>query len=340
MHRFGLSILCLMMTFGCGVYLDFPSEGNNSQWRLLTYTDTAVFHLPKYAPIDSVVNLKGKTVYYPRTAKYFRLPASELQPGINEVSYIFYSNGKKRRSFERLYMVSDIEPRQLTVDDYLLLKHDEDAFTQGLLWKDGYLYETTGLIGESSLRILNPKNGDIIRNLPLDKQIFAEGFSWRSGEFIMLTWKDGLIYKFDAELEQIGVFPYKHEGWGLTTTDDNVLLTSDGTYSLHYLDENFKVDSTFQVYNNRGPVHYLNELEYIEGKVWANVLGSDIVQVIELTNGKVLMEIDLSACIDRHRYKQAGVLNGIAYNPHDKLVYFTGKNWPYIVVWRPLFFDK
>ncbi len=340
MVRHWLPILCLLTLSGCGVYLEYPPMGNNAQWKLMTDSDTAVYRLSKKAIIDSVINIDSKKVYYPSEADGFYLAGSQLNPGINELSLVFYSNGKKKRSYERLYMVSDLEPEQLTVEDYYLLKHDETAFTQGLLWKDGWLYESTGLVGQSSLRVINADNGDVIRRQSLDKNIFAEGISFVDEQLVLLTWKDGLVYKFNEALEQLGLYPYRREGWGLTTMEGHQLLSSDGSNSLHYLSTDYKIDSTFQVYNHRGPVHYLNELEYIEGKVWANVLGSDKVVVINPASGKVEVEIDLSSCIDRHRYPDAGVLNGIAYNPNTGAVYLTGKNWPYIIVWQYLLFDK
>ncbi|WP_439185524.1 glutaminyl-peptide cyclotransferase [Carboxylicivirga taeanensis] len=341
MSKHHVAILCMLLLTGCGVYLQYPGVGNNSQWKLMTDSDTAVFCLSNASrQIDSIIDNTSKKVYVPLQTSCFELPGNRLRPGINELSFTFYSGNRKYRLLEKIYMVSDTEPHQVTLDNYHIIKHDADAFTQGLLWHNGVLYESTGLTGQSSLRIINPDNGQVVQKLDLDKQIFAEGLTLADSTLIMLTWKDGLVYTFNQQLEQLAIYPYKQEGWGLTTVDGRFLLSSNGTNKLHYLSNDFKVDSVFQVYNNTGPVQYLNELEYIEGKVWANVLGSDRIVVIDPASGKVEVTLDLSHCIDRSRYTDAGVLNGIAYNPREQLVYLTGKNWPYIIVWQHLSFEK
>ncbi len=341
MFKHWLSVVIVVSLCSCGVYLEYPPTGNNVQWKLVNDADTALYRSAKKSfTIDSVLNNTSGKVYYLNGSNSFALPANTLQPGINELTLTFFSNGKKRRSIENLYMVSDLQPAEVKVEHYHLIKHDSKAFTQGLVWRDGWLYESTGLVGESSLRIINPKNGDIIRKVELDKQIFAEGLTFSGNKLVMLTWKDGMTYEFSKELEQLEIFPFRKEGWGITTCSKGQLISSDGSNSLHYLSPEYSIDSTFYVYNHRGPVSYLNELECIEGMIWANVLGSDKVVVIQPQSGKVEMEIDLSSCIDRHSYPQAGVLNGIAYNHRDREVYLTGKNWPYIIVWQPSFFEK
>lgn len=333
-------LLSLLLLSGCGVYLVHPQPGNNAQWKVVKYNDTLIYHLNnRKFPIDSVVNASNKQVYYGVDSFDFRWPASQLNPGINDVRLLFYSGGKKRQSAERLYMVSDVEPKQISIDDYELLSHDEAAFTQGLLWHNHQLYESTGLVGESTLRILNPQNGDLVNKQFLNEKIFAEGISFYGDKLVLLTWKDGLVYEFDGKLIEKSMHPYKQEGWGLTF-DGKHLIASNGSNELFYLSNTYKIDSSFQVFNHRGAVSYLNELEYIEGKIWANVLGSDQVVVINPQTGKVELEIDAAACLDRYQYPNAGVLNGIAYNPNDKIVYLTGKNWPFIIVWRPSFFDN
>ncbi|WP_430817279.1 glutaminyl-peptide cyclotransferase [Carboxylicivirga sp. RSCT41] len=333
-----LIFACLLS--GCGVYLEYPQLGNNVQWKLIHYNDTAVYRLAaKKALIDSVIDVSSKEVFHTDNKQVFKLPGSRLKPGINELSFNFYSGGKKRRSNEHLYMVSDTEPLQMELDDYYILKHDKEAFTQGLLFLNGHLFESTGLTGQSSLRIINPENGDLIRKLDLDPEIFAEGIASINDELHLLTWKDGLVYRFSHELEQLSIYPYRQEGWGLTVLN-NKMIASDGSNKLYYLSDAYKVDSVVHVLNHRGAVPYINELECINGKIWANVLGDDKIIVINPLNGKVEVEIEASKCIDRHRYPDAGVMNGIAYDARNGMVYLTGKNWPYLIVWRLMSFDK
>ncbi|MCG8581777.1 MAG: glutaminyl-peptide cyclotransferase [Bacteroidales bacterium] len=338
MKYFPLIFICLLTA--CGVYLEYPPVGNNAQWKLIQYTDTAVYKLAnKKALLDSVVDVKNKQVFYPDNRTQFTFSGSELKPGINELVLNFYCEGKRKRSKENLYMVSDTEPMQVELDDYFILKHDQEAFTQGLFYWNEHLYESTGLVGQSTLRIINPENGDIIRKVHLDPEIFAEGIASIDNKLHVLTWKDGLVFQYNQQLEQINIYPYRLEGWGLTIMNKK-MIASDGSNKLHFLSDSYKVDSLIHVFNHRGPVHYINELECINGMVWANVLGEDKIIVIDPVTGKVEFEIDASKCIDRHRYPDVGVMNGIAYDEQNKLVYLTGKNWPYLIVWRHISFDK
>jgi len=323
----------------CGVYLEYPQPGNNIQWKLVKHNDTLVYRLRKdEQSIDSVYFSENKRIVkVPDKRNYFTMPAADLKPGINELALVFYVNGKKRHSTERIYMVSELTPKQHKVENYYLLDHDEKAFTQGLLWWNKHLYESTGLVGESSLRIINPQTGDIVQKQCLDDKIFAEGICIKGGQLHLLTWKDGLLYTFNDQLTELSMHPYKEEGWGLCLYNSR-LVSSNGTNKLYYLNNRYQASLAVEVFNHRGPVAYLNELETIDNYIWANVLGSDSIVVIDPETGKVMQEIDVSACINRHQYPNAGVLNGIAYDETTKTVYLTGKNWPFIIVWRPIFF--
>lgn len=338
--RFFILWVIITLCYGCGVYLEYPPVGNNIQWKRIQYNDTAVYRLAKKkAVIDSVVNVVTQEVFYSEDKRSFKLPGSHLEPGINEVIFDFYYKGKKKRSYESLYMVSDFEPYQLELDNYFILQHDEEAFTQGLFYWNEYLFESTGLIGQSSIRIINPDDGALIQKVQLDSTIFAEGITALDNQLHVLTWKDGLVYRFDEGLKQISMHPYRQEGWGLTSFNEK-LLASDGSHKLFFLSNSYKPDSVINVFNHRGPVHYINELEHINGQIWANVLGDDKIIVINPSNGKIEVEIDVSKCIDRQRYTEAGVLNGIAFDSKNELVYLTGKNWPYLIVCRLMSFDK
>ena len=339
-----VSLIIIVIVFictNCGVYVKYPPSGNNTQWKTIKYNDSAEFCLRKAGQIiDSAVNAKtGKT--YRVKSPCFSLPASDLSAGINETSFIFYlSNGKKRKKTERFYMVSDIVPKQHRIQNYTLIKHDEKAYTQGLIYFNGMLYESTGLKGESSMRILNPQSGEVLKTYLLKDSLFGEGIALYDNEIHMLTWKDNLILRFNAELQKTGQDTYPDEGWGLTTINKH-LLASDGSDRLFYLNENtYRADSAIQVFNHRGAVCYLNELEFIDGYIWANVLGKDTIMLINPRSGKVEHEVDVTNCIDRQRYPDAGALNGIAFDDVSQTIYLTGKNWPFMLIWRPLFFEK
>ncbi len=339
-----LSLITIVIVFictNCGVYIKYPPIGNNSQWRTIKYNDSAVFCLSKAQDtIDSVVNLKNNKIYHVKSHS-FSMPASDLKAGINQLSLVFYlSNGKKRTITEYLYMVSDITPKQYSVQDYLIIKHDDKAYTQGLIYWNDLLYESTGLKGESSIRSIDPQSGEVLNIYHLEDSVFGEGIALYNNNIQMITWKDNLTFRFNEKLQKTGQNIYPKEGWGLMTINDQ-LLASDGSDYLFYLNrDTYQVDSSFQVFNDRGPVYYLNELEYINKQIWANVLGKDTIVVINTENGKIELEIDVANCIDRQIYPNAGALNGIAFDKVNKTVYLTGKNWPFMLIWQPFSFEK
>ncbi|WP_430811167.1 MULTISPECIES: glutaminyl-peptide cyclotransferase [unclassified Carboxylicivirga] len=341
MHKWILLIGALRLLCSCGIYLEHPSAGLSPAWKTVASSDSLVYLLPPgMAVLDSVVHVASGRVYQGGDSGAFILPAALLKPGSNTLELIFYAGGKVRKSQEVIYLVSDISPRQYSIDHFTRLPHDEEAFTQGLVWWKGYLFESTGLVGASSLRKIDPGSGAILQQHDLDPTIFAEGLTVYDDHLILLTWKDSVAYGFDLNLQQQWVQPYEEEGWGLTTAGDSSLMATNGSHHLLHLSPTLKHRKSTDVYNHRGPVLYLNELEYINGLVWANVLGDDTIVVVDPQTGKVRMEVDVSACINREQYPRAGVLNGIAYDPLRSLVYLTGKNWPFIIVWKAQIFDN
>ncbi len=212
--------------------------------------------------------------------------------------------------------------------------HDPDAFTQGLLFYDGYLYESTGLEGRSSLRKVDVTTGEVLRRIPVDSQYFAEGLALFEGRLFQLTWlsRQGFVYGLDTfQMEQ--TFNYRGEGWGLTT-DGRSLIMSDGSNQLRYLDpRNFDPRQEIQVVDGERPVNMLNELEYVDGQIYANIWQSDRVAIIQPETGKVVAWINLagllaSPTVQRPLQRPVDVLNGIAYDAVGKRLFVTGKLWP------------
>ena len=205
--------------------------------------------------------------------------------------------------------------------------HDPGAYTQGLVYEDGFLYEGTGLYGESSLREVELETGAVIRTVDLDEEYFGEGIALLSDRIIQLTLKSGTGFVYDAvSLEELERFDFTPEGWGLTH-DGRRLIMSDGTSSLRFLDpRSFEETAHITVTDQGVPVPWLNELEWVEGEVFANVWQSDEIARISPETGEVLGWIDLSGLREHGSF--AGVLNGIAYDPENKRLFVTGKNWP------------
>lgn len=206
--------------------------------------------------------------------------------------------------------------------------HDVTSYTQGLFFYGGEMYESTGLNGKSTFRKVDIKTGKPLYRLDFDKKYFLEGSVEKDGNIYMLTWMNGVAFVYDAKtLEYKSTFSYPREGWGLTT-DGKSLIASDGTANLYFMDDSFKTMRKLTVKLNGRPVRDLNELEYIDGKIWANVYLTDMIVIIDPADGNVTGIVDCSGLLPENlRTEDTDVLNGIARNPVDGKLYLTGKNW-------------
>ncbi|MCF3648328.1 glutaminyl-peptide cyclotransferase [Synoicihabitans lomoniglobus] len=207
--------------------------------------------------------------------------------------------------------------------------HDPEAFTQGLLFHDGMLLESTGMNGHSSLRRVDLTTGKVRQRVEVNPLFFAEGLTVIGTKAYQLTWRSrtGFIYDVDS-LELVDQFPYPTEGWGLTT-DGESLIMSDGSNSIHFLDaHSFAHQRTVEVVFNGQPVHRLNELEYIGGEIYANIWQTHHIVRIDPKDGRITGIIDLTGLepTDDRRHR-ADVLNGIAYDEAGDRLFVTGKYW-------------
>lgn len=208
--------------------------------------------------------------------------------------------------------------------------HDRNAFTQGLSYLDGALYESTGLNGRSEIREVELATGKVRRAAKLDRTVFGEGSTPWADKIISISWQNGLGFVWnrkDFSLERS--FPYSGEGWGLTQ-DGKRLIMSDGTANLRFLDpKTLKQTGTVRVTYEGKPVPLLNELEYVNGEVLANVWYTSRIARIDPTSGKVKDWIDLSSLAAKNLAgSQDAVLNGIAWDAKGKRLFVTGKLWP------------
>ena len=238
-----------------------------------------------------------------------------------------------RRSLALLSLCAGLLPSLFAADTYQVIHtypHDQHAYTQGLFYLDGHLYESTGLNGESSLRMEDLDTGRILRLQDVPSKYFAEGLAPWGNTLIQLTWQNHLALVYDrATFRFLRTEPIDGEGWGLTE-DDKSLILSDGTAVLRFLDPTtFKVLRRITVKDHGKPVTELNELEYIHGEIYANIWHSDRIVRISPATGAVLGSIDLTGILPPgDRSNAEAVLNGIAYDPaHDRL-FVTGKLWP------------
>ncbi len=206
--------------------------------------------------------------------------------------------------------------------------HVTDAFTEGLVYSVGFIYEGTGLNGQSTLRRVNLETGAVLQSISLPDEYFGEGITIVSNRIYQLTWRNriGFIYN-RTSFALLGNFTYPTDGWGLTY-DGSRLIMSDGSSTLYFLDPS-TLDSVGQVRVTDGsPVTNLNELEYIDGKIYANIFLTNKIAVIDPSTGRVDFWIDLTGLPGPSHPDENSVLNGIAYDAMGGRLFVTGKNWP------------
>ena len=208
--------------------------------------------------------------------------------------------------------------------------HDRSAFTEGLVFEDGLLYEGTGLHGYSKLRRVKLETGEILQIRELLPKFFGEGLTIYKNKIIQLTWQSNIGFVYDKySFKLLQEFNYPDEGWGITH-DGKHLIMSDGTSTLHFLDpETFKEISQIEVYADNIPVTRINELEYIQGEIFANIWQTDRIARIDHLTGQVVGWIDLKGILSPEDDSEAvDVLNGIAYDAKNDRLFVTGKFWP------------
>jgi glutaminyl-peptide cyclotransferase len=239
------------------------------------------------------------------------------------------------RLFRSILLILLLAPVALAapVESYRVVRtypHDPQAFTQGLLFADGHLYESTGQNGQSTLRMVNLETGRVEQQVPVAAQYFAEGLSTWGSTLIQLTWQSHTAFVYDRfSFRPLRTMSYPWEGWGLTS-DGHALILSDGTATLHFVDPATMKERRHVTVRDHGkPVIYLNELECIKGQIYANVWHTDRIARIAPATGKVLGWIDLSGLLPaEEKSSPEAVLNGIAYDPARNRLFVTGKLWP------------
>jgi glutaminyl-peptide cyclotransferase len=243
---------------------------------------------------------------------------------------VFYSDA----SFDLLQVIvtmkSDIQPILYTYEVVNSYPHDIRAYTQGLVYDGGYLYESTGQYGESSLRKVVPETGEVIKHILLERELFGEGLCIFEDRLYQITWKNKVGFVYEKEsMRLLNRIYYQTEGWGLTTYG-NKLIMSDGSHYIYFLDPlYFTETSRMEVYDDKGPVSNLNELELIDGYLYANIFGTDEIAIFSPLTGKVHGYINLAGILpSQFRHRNLDVLNGIAYDADNDRLFVTGKYWP------------
>lgn len=231
-----------------------------------------------------------------------------------------------------LTLLSDIQPKESSFKIVNIFPHDRSAYTQGLVYEDGFLYEATGLRGESTLRKVQLGTGEVVQTFTLPTEIFGEGITIFNDKIIQLSYQayTGFVYdKKSFSLLTKFNYPKPIEGWGLTNDGENLIM-SNGTHILYFIDPvSFSQTGKLEVYDNKGTVKKLNELEFIKDELWANIYTTNKIVKIDPKTGKVLAYIDLTEILPQKDYERdTDVLNGIAYDKKNDRIFVTGKKWP------------
>lgn len=243
------------------------------------------------------------------------------------IALLAFACGNKKASES----TATVDPLNMSFSVLKTLPHDTDAFTEGLTIHNNKVLESTGQNGKSWVAEVDPGSGEHNKKIILDNRYFGEGMTVLNNKLYYLTWQTKVGFIYDARTyKQIGEFNYDTEGWGLTHDDKNLIM-SVGTEKLYYLDTtSLKVVRTLIVKEGNTPIKNLNELEYVEGYIFANVYETPTIVKIDPADGKVVGRLDLSAQVNeiKRMFPNTADLNGIAYDRNSKALLITGKNWP------------
>ncbi|MCF8380913.1 MAG: glutaminyl-peptide cyclotransferase [Bacteroidales bacterium] len=261
------------------------------------------------------------------------LDVKSFAPGLRRMQIKTFAGGKTESLPINMRFVSDIIPENYTYKVKKTYPHDKGAYTQGLEYSEGFLFEGTGNNGESSIRKVNLETGDIIKYRDLSSEFFGEGITLINNKIYQITYRSqvGFVYNENSFEEERKIFYQNKEGWGLCNDGVNILM-SDGTHIIYFMDTiYFSVDKKIEVFDNEKEVNLLNELELIDGVLYANRYTTNEIVMIDPTNGKVLGKIDMTGILDaKDKHPRIDYFNGIAYDKQNKRIFVTGKYWPKI----------
>ena len=260
----------------------------------------------------------------------YKWNTKETKVGKNIIEVELNKNGKRFRKQKSILLYSDVMPENYTYKVVNVYKHDVKAYTQGLFYDNGFLYEATGLKGESTVRKVKLESGEVFQSFAISKEVFGEGIVLYKDKIIQLSWEAGRGFVYDfASFKLIDEFSYEGEGWGICT-DGKYLYMSNGSHQIKVLeDQTYSKINTLEVYDHERPVRYLNEMEYINGYIYANIYQYERIVKVDPSTGKVIAYIDLSGILPMNDYtNKTDVLNGIAYDSSGDRMFVTGKNWP------------
>ena len=328
------------------------NHSNNSQQSSITISPDAgtiyksgdavkvYVNLPSGTKVDSVVYLLDSVrVFSKKDTSAISLKTDTMKLGVKLIKAKVYADGKNQDALTNIVVMAGKAPEELTYKVVKVFPHDTSAYTEGLLYQDGYLYESTGNEGHSTLRKVDLATGKVVQEAKLDAKYFGEGISIVGDKIIMLSYKQPetafVFDKITFKLLSTFINPIGVEGWGMTF-DGSKLYFDDSTNRIYFLNkDNYRQIGFIDVYTDKAPVDSVNELEYIDGKIYANIYQRNDIVVIDPKSGAVLQRVDM-----KNLWPQAmhpadfdegnNVLNGIAWDEKGKRIFVTGKKWPHL----------
>lgn len=282
--------------------------------------------------IDTINLYLNNNLIYSSSLNRFSVPLTQNKVGRGTLLVeVISGKNKKQKSNIDLFFLSDIEPKSIQYSIINEYPHSKDNFTEGLVYQNGFMFEGTGDWGKSALVKTNLKTGEVLESVFLPSNIFGEGIAILNNKIIQLTYKsqEGYVYrKEDFNLIKKFSYSFSPEGWGLTNNNENLIM-SNGTDKLFVLDSTYySMLKEIQICDNIEPIDSINELEYFEGIVYANIWMDNRIAKIEYNTGKVLGYIDMKEIVPtEYKNDKTNVLNGIAINPQNGNLFVTGKRW-------------
>ncbi len=260
----------------------------------------------------------------------YKFETKNSKTGKNNFTVKAEINNKRFSLSKSVILYSDISPINYSYKIINTYKHDRAAYTQGLFYHNGSFYEATGLKGESTVRKVVPETGEVLQSFAIPKTVFGEGICMFENNIVQVSWQAQQGFVYDLETFKLkDNFTYNGDGWGITT-DGEKLFMSNGSEIISIIDpQTYSQIETIEVYDNEGKVVYLNELEYINGEIYANIYQYEKIVRIDPKTGKVLGYIELKGILPMNDYLgSTDVLNGIAYDAETERLFVTGKKWP------------
>lgn len=288
--------------------------------------------------ISATYLLEGKEIGAKSSGESISINTAKLALGYKLITAIVDTGSEKDTLTTNIELKSPLKPEVYGYQIVHRMPHDTSAYTQGLEYHNGRFLESTGQEKHSTLRWVDVKSGKVLQQIKLNDQYFGEGASLVGDKVVMLTYKAKSGFVYDAKtFKQQGTFAYStnREGWGLCF-DGKQLIMSDGSNKLYFMNKDtYRDESTIEVYDDNGPVDSLNELEYIDGKIYANVYTENIIVVIDPASGVIEKKIDFSGLLPADYFKDEdarnnNVLNGIAWDKAGRRLFVTGKKWPHL----------